>query len=127
MKLRSIREIAFDSQERRVRSGNRYFSNILESMGSEFPIEPDDNIWKKRYDSGKSVKLSYDLSDRENLKDFISSVQELEDRMQFFSRMQIEKYSVTIECDVSSTAAISENVKKFLEAVDSIKENIDGK
>lgn len=127
MKLRSIKEIAFDSSHRRDKGNNRYFSTMLESMGSEFPISPDDNLWKKRYDSGKVVKLSYELSDRERLKDFVSSVQELEDRMQFFSRMQIEKYSITIECDVSSVSAISDNVKKFLETVDSIKENIDGK
>ncbi len=126
-KLRSIKEFAFGGIQSHHGADRKYVSRLFEGLGTELPVEPEDNIWKKRYDEGKSIKMSFDFSDREKMKDFVSSVQELEDRMQHFSKMIIEKNAVIVECQVSSVSMLSDRVKDFFSTVSEIKEGLDGR
>ena len=109
------------------RSGlSSYATRICEGIPSEFPISPSENPWKRMKD-GESVVTTFETHDREKLKDFVASIQELEDRMQHFVKVTIENSKVIIEEEVSSITNLPGTSKSFFKAIDEIKNEINGR
>jgi pterin-4a-carbinolamine dehydratase len=87
------------------------------------PIEPEKTSWSRK--ESDVVTASYEFNSREKSKDFVASVQELEDRMHHFVKITIEGNSVKLEEHASTNRRIPETIEKFFRAVDRIKEDID--
>lgn len=93
-------------------------------MPFELPIEPRENPWKRTTDD--VLRVSYSFKNRENTKDFIASVQELEDRMQHFVIIKVERNEVIIE-ESQGISAVSEETKDFYQTAEKISENFNAK
>jgi pterin-4a-carbinolamine dehydratase len=87
------------------------------------PIEPEKTSWSRK--ETDVFVASYDFNSREKSKDFVASVQELEDRMHHFVKITIEGTNVKLEEQASTNRRIPETVEKFFRAIDRIKEDID--
>lgn len=123
--MRNLREFAV-SRSTTSRGYSSHASRLFESMGQangSLPIEPEKTSWSRK--ETDVVIASYDFNSREKSKDFVASVQELEDRMHHFVKITIEGTNVTLEEQASTNRRIPETVEKFFRAVDRIKEDID--
>jgi len=123
--LRNLREFAINRQT----SGRGYSSHasrLFESIGQatgNLPIEPEKTSWSRK--ETDVIVASYEFNSREKSKDFVASVQELEDRMHHFIKITIEGNNVKLEEHASTNRRIPEVIEKFFRAVDRIKEDID--
>ena len=123
--MRNLREFAINRQT----SGRGYSSHasrLFESIGQatgNLPIEPEKTSWSRK--ETDVIVASYEFNSREKSKDFVASVQELEDRMHHFIKITIEGNSVKLEEHASTNRRIPEVIEKFFRAVDRIKEDID--
>jgi pterin-4a-carbinolamine dehydratase len=98
------------------------FESIGQATGN-LPIEPEKTSWSRK--ETDVIVASYEFNSREKSKDFVASVQELEDRMHHFIKITIEGNSVKLEEHASTNRRIPEVIEKFFRAVDRIKEDID--
>lgn len=123
--MRNLREFAINRQT----SGRGYSSHasrLFESIGQatgNLPIEPEKTSWSRK--ETDVIVASYEFNSREKSKDFVASVQELEDRMHHFIKITIEGNNVKLEEHASTNRRIPEVIEKFFRAVDRIKEDID--
>lgn len=123
--MRDLREFAINRQTLN-RQPSSHASRLFESMGhvsNGLPVEPEETTWSRREEN--RVIASYEFNSREKSKDFIASVQELEDRLHHFVKITIEGNSVKLEERAATNRRIPETVEKFFRAVDKIKEDID--
>ena len=96
-------------------------SRIVEGIPREFPVEPEETRWSR--EKGKFLKVKFEFSNRDKLKDFVSSVQELEDRSHHFCRMIVEKSFVTLKCEIEGDR-VSDTSERFLLKAKQIYESI---
>lgn len=112
MKISGLMREYFDmSNSYEVRS-----SRIFESMPKFLPIEPKDSRWNL---SGENQLLRiFEFSNRENLKDFVQAVLDLEDEMMIFSETKVSKDAVQILVFGDSGNIITERSRKFSRILD---------
>lgn len=122
-KLDSIKRILSEDVGERFSRRNKHMSRILEGIGSSLPIEFDREILKPK-DDGEIFSRKYSFSSREALKDFVSSVQELEDRSFIYATIISTKESVVVERPAGHTVDMIQRTKMFFRQVDSIAESI---
>ena len=101
-----------------------YAQRLFENMSGELPVEPQQTIWQRESSKLDSLNLKFKFSKREDAKDFVSAIQELEDRMQFFCTIEIVKNEIKISSELSETGIVGDRVKEFLMAAKSIEETI---
>lgn len=111
---------------RETNRGRTYTEKLFENMNASFglPVEPQDAPWNRIDSDKESLVLKFEFSNRENSKDFVAAVQELEDRMQVFCKILIQRNEIKISYDLPETGSVSERAREFLSAVKSIEESI---
>lgn len=124
--MNSISKFVNESVNVRRNQGSGYISRLFEGIQGELPVQPDSTPWE-RARSGDEIRFKAQFSNREKLKDFVSSIQELEDRMNHYVSISISGGEVTIEEEISSISAIDSSSKRFFETLQSIKETFGGR
>ena len=93
-------------------------------MSSELPVEPTQTTWTRKDEKDEFLELNFKFSNREDLKDFVSAIQELEDRMQVFCRLDITKNDIRVVCELPPSKVVNDRLKEFLNAIKSIEETM---
>lgn len=103
-----------------------YSKRLFENMNNTFglPVEPQSTPWNRIDKESESLILKFKFSNRENAKDFVSSIQELEDRMQMFCNILINRNEIKISYELPESCIVSDRVKEFFSAIKSIEESI---
>lgn len=125
-KLDSIKRILREDVGNMFPRRNSHASKILEGIGSSLPMSFDKEILRV-HDDGESISRKYTFLNRESLKDFVSSIQELEDRSFVYATITIVKDYVVIEKKIGHTIDSIERAEMFFKQVDSIEESINGR
>lgn len=123
MKLRSIKKYAgFDDVliESRRRS---HVSRLMESIPVELPIEPSETRWEQKKNK---ISSHFEFKRREDVKDFVIAVQELEDRTQHFVEINVERYAVTLQESLDSEDLQRDTTYRFFSKVKEIYGEICG-
>lgn len=126
--LRSIKQFAEKSFSGILNESSRYptyTSRLFEGIPSALPVEPENEPWARLQKDDKLV-FTARFRSRESAKDFVSSVQELEDRMQHFVKIIVSKNDVAVE-DSDDVIMNLETSKSFFKAINAIKESLDGR
>ena len=124
IKLFNIKETILRNYIHEGRTSSRHVGHLFENMSSEFPIEPTRTTWERKDEKDEFLELNFKFSNREDLKDFVASIQELEDRMQLFCRLNITKNDAKITCELPPSKVVNERLKDFLNAAKSLEESI---
>lgn len=122
-KLFDIKKIATIKPQEEDRK-NSYARRLFENMSNSLPIEPQQTVWSRKQEKSNELGLSISFSSREDSKDFVAAIQELEDRMQFFSQIEIDKNEIKIHCELPASGIVTDRIKEFLNAAKSIEESI---
>jgi pterin-4a-carbinolamine dehydratase len=83
----------------------------MESIPVELPIEPNETRWDRKKNK---ISSRFEFRNREDVKDFVSAIQELEDRTQHFVNIKIERYAVTVEEEIEAVRPLETTNKFFI-------------
>jgi pterin-4a-carbinolamine dehydratase len=120
--LRSILKYAKLNESVKDRARHTHISRLIEGLPVEFPIEPDETRWERSRDD--KVRISFSFKNREDLKDFVCAIQELEDRMQHFVEIKVEKKQISIEEEVTDRTKVSDLTQRFFMKIKEIYEDM---
>lgn len=124
MKLRSIKKYAGLGEVLTESRRPNHVSKLMESIPVELPIEPDETRWEQKKNK---ISSRFEFKHREDVKDFIIAVQELEDRTQHFVEIKVERYSVTLQEAIDEGSQQREITHKFFSKVKEIYGEVCGK
>lgn len=110
--MRSIKKYAgFGEILSETRSRPSHMSRLMESIPVELPIEPNETRWDRKKNK---ISSRFEFRNREDVKDFVSAIQELEDRTQHFVNIKIERYAVTVEEEIEAVRPLETTNKFFI-------------
>lgn len=87
-----------------------HVSRLMESIPVELPIEPSETRWEQRKNK---ISSKFEFKHREDVKDFIIAIQEMEDRTQHFVEIKVDRYSVTLQETLDDLQRQREITNKF--------------
>jgi hypothetical protein len=96
---------------------HNHVSRLMESIPVELPIEPSETRWEQKKNK---ISSRFEFKHREDVKDFIIAIQELEDRTQHFVEIKVERYAVTLQEALDDAHQQREVTHKFFAKVKEI-------